>query len=165
MSSLIMVGNIEQRPVDQLKPHRRNSRTHSEAQVEQIVASILEFGFVNPILIGTDNGIIAGHARLQAARKLGMSEVPVIVLGHLTAKQRRALAIADNQLPLNAGWDEEILRLELSALRQEEFDLKLIGFDDTALERLLADQGLDGELTDADAVPPRPAVPITAPGD
>jgi ParB-like chromosome segregation protein Spo0J len=151
-----MVGHIEQRPVDQLKPHRQNARTHSEAQIEQIVASIREFGFVNPILIGSDDGIIAGHARLQAARKVGMREVPVIVLGHLTAKQRRALAIADNQLPLNAGWDEEILRLELSALQQEEFDLKLIGFDNAELERLLAEQDLGGEFTDADAVPPLP---------
>jgi ParB-like chromosome segregation protein Spo0J len=97
MSPLIMVGNIEQRPVDQLKPHRQNARTHSEAQIEQIVASIREFGFVNPILIGTDDGIIAGHARLQAARRVGMRAVPVIVLGHLTAKQRRALAIADRR--------------------------------------------------------------------
>ena len=165
MSSFIMVGHIEQRPVDQLKAHPQNARTHSEAQVEQIVASIREFGFVNPILIGTDDGIIAGHARLQAARKLGMSEVPVIVLGHLTAKQRRALAIADNQLPLNAGWDEEILRLELATLQQEEFDLKLIGFDDAELERLLAEQDSGGELTDADTVPPMPRVPTTVPGD
>jgi len=153
MSSLIMVGRIEQRRVDQLKAHPQNARTHSEAQVEQIVASIREFGFVNPILIATDNGIIAGHARLRAARKLGMSEVPVIVLGHLTAKQRRALAIADNQLPLNAGWDEEVLRLELATLQQEEFDLKLIGFDDAELARLLAEQDSGGELTDADALP------------
>jgi ParB-like chromosome segregation protein Spo0J len=123
MNCPIDVGHIEQRPVDQLKPYSQNSRTHSEAQVEQIVASIREFGFVNPILIGTDNGIIAGHARLQAARKLGMSEVPVLVLGHLTAKQRRALTIADNQLALNAGWDEQILGLELAALQHEEFDL------------------------------------------
>src|SRR5713101_8381534 len=165
MSAPIMVGHIEQRRVDQLKAHPQNARTHSEAQVEQIVASIREFGFVNPILIGTDNGIIACHARLQAARRVGMSEVPVIVLGHLTAKQRRALAIADNQLPLNAGWDEEILRLELAALQEEDFDLKLIGFDDAELERLLAEQDLGWELADADAVPTMPQVPVTLPVD
>jgi DNA modification methylase len=165
MSSPIMVGHIEKRAINQLTEHPQNARKHPGTQIEQILASIREFGFVNPILIGSDDGIIAGHARLQAARKVGMREVPVIVLGHLTAKQRRALAIADNQLPLNAGWDEEILRLELSALQQEEFDLKLIGFDNAELERLLAEQDLGGELTDADAVPPLPGVPITAPGD
>ncbi len=156
MSSPIMVGHMEKRAINQLREYPQNARTHSEAQIEQIVASIREFGFVNPILIGTDNGIIAGHA---------MSEVPVIVLGHLTAKQRRALAIADNRLPLNAGWDEEILRLELAALQQEEFDVKLIGFDDAELERLLAEQDLGEEFTDADEVPAMPVVPITAPGD
>src|SRR5215471_17981106 len=127
--------------------------------------TIREFGFVNPILIGTDNGIIAGHARLLAARKLGLSEVPVIVLTHLTAKQRTALAIADNRLPLNAGWDEEILRLELAALEEEDFDLKLMGFDDAELERLLAEQNLVGDLADADSVPGIPQVWVTQPGD
>src|SRR5260370_16587529 len=101
MSSFNMVGHIEQRPIDQLKAHPQNARTHSEAQVEQIVTSIREFGFGNPILIGTDNGIIAGHARLQAARKLAMSQVPVLVLGHFTANQPPAPAIAPNQLPPN----------------------------------------------------------------
>ncbi len=165
MSSPITVGQIERRPVDQLKPDPQNARTHTRRQIEQIVASIREFGFVNPILIGTDNGIIAGHARLEAARKVGLSEVPVIVLAHLTAKQRRALAITDNQLPLNAGWDEEILRLELAALQEEDFDLKLIGFDDAELERLLAEEDQGGELADADAVPTMPQVPVTLPGD
>src|SRR4029077_17750484 len=125
------------------------------------VASIREFGFVNPILIGNDNGIIAGHARLQAARKLGMSEVPVIVLAHLTAKQGRALAIADNQLPLNAGWDEEVLRLELAALQDEDFDLQLTGFDGAEIERLLAEQVAVEGLVDPDALPAIPRVPVT----
>jgi DNA modification methylase len=165
MSSPIMVGHIEQRAIDQLTEYTQNARTHSDAQVEQIVASIREFGFVNPILIGTDNGIIAGHARLRAARKLGLQEVPVIVLAHLTSNQQRALAIADNQLPLNAGWDEEILRLELAALREEDFDVQLLGFDDRELERLLAEQATTEEFADADALPAVPRVPVTQPGD
>ena len=164
MSSPIMVGQIEQRSVNQLKIHPQNARTHSDAQIEQIVASIREFGFVNPILIGTNNGIIAGHARLRAALKLGMSEVPVIVLAHLTAKQGRALAIADNQLPLNAGWDEEVLRLELAAL-QDDFDLQLTGFDGAEIERLLAEQVAVEGLVDPDALPAIPRVPVTLPGD
>jgi len=159
------VGSIERRPIDQLKTHVQNARAHSDTQVEQIVASICEFGFVNPILIGTDNGIIAGHARLRAAQKLGLNEVPVIVLAHLSAKQRRALAIADNQLALNAGWDEEILRRELSALEKEDFDLQVLGFDDAELERLLAGQDLDQALADADALPSTPQAPVTKPGD
>jgi ParB/RepB/Spo0J family partition protein len=99
MSSVVVVGQIERRSVDQLKKHPQNARTHSGAQIEQIAASIREFGFVNPILIGSDDVIVAGHARLQAARTLGMSDVPVILVGHLSSKQRRALAIADNQSP------------------------------------------------------------------
>jgi DNA modification methylase len=152
-------------PIEKLIPYDRNARTHSEAQIEQIAASMREFGFVNPILVGPDYGIIAGHARWQAAHKLGMSQVPVIVLAHLSEAQRRALVIADNQLALNAGWDEEILRLELAALRAEEFDLDLMGFDEGELERLLAEQDAADGLTDPDAVPPVPPVPITAPGD
>jgi len=165
MSSAIMVGHIEQRAIDQLTEYPQNARTHSHAQIEQIAASIREFGFVNPILIGTDNRIIAGHARLRAARRLGLSEVPVIVLAHLTPKQCRALAIADNQLPLNAGWDEETLRLELAALQDEDFDLQLMGFDEAELERLLAEQVASAELADVDAVPTIPRVPVTQPGD
>ena len=112
MSSLITVGHIEQRPVDQLKPHRQNARTHSEAQVEQIIASIREFGFVSPILIGADNGIIAGHARLQAARKLGMSEVPVIVLV-LEASGRD-----DGSQPIpNASWAQVQFAVTVPTIR------------------------------------------------
>src|ERR1700693_4673049 len=108
-----MVGHLELRPVEQLTPYANNARTHSATQVEQIAASIQEFGFVNPILVGPDHRIVAGHARLRAAIKLGMREVPVIVLEHLSEAQRRALVLADNQLALNAGWDEELLRAEL----------------------------------------------------
>jgi ParB-like chromosome segregation protein Spo0J len=124
--------------VDQLVPFPSNARTHSETQITQIAASIKEYGWTNPILIGPDNVIIAGHARLAAARKLGLTEVPVIELGHLTEAQRRSLVIADNQLALNAGWDEELLRLELHALQEQDVDLDLLGFDVAELDRLLA---------------------------
>lgn len=164
MNSLFIVGQIERRPIHQLSMYAQNARTHSESQIEQIAASIREFGFVNPILIAPDNAIIAGHARWQAAGKLGMAEVPVIVLAHLSNAQRRALVVADNQLAANAGWDEQKLRLELAALQAEEFDLDLLGFDDGALERLLAEQEADG-LLDPDAVPPIPPLPTTVPGD
>src|ERR1019366_6873907 len=112
MSSPIIVGHIEQRLIDHLIPYAQNARTHSDAQIAQMAASIREFGFVNPILIGSDNVLIAGHARLRAARQLGLTEVPVIVLAHLSAAQRRALVIADHQLALNAAWDEELLHIE-----------------------------------------------------
>jgi DNA modification methylase len=125
-----------------------------------------EFGWTNPILVGADNDVLAGHARLLAARQLGMTEVPVIQLGHLTEAQRRALVIADNQLAITgAGWDEETLRLELAALREESFDLNLVGFDDEDLARLLAAADAAEGLTDEDAVPDVSEAPIAVPGD
>jgi len=151
--------------VDQLIVYPRNARTHSLQQVDQVAASIREFGWTNPILVGPDYVIIAGHARLLAARQLRMTEVPVIVLEHLTESQRRALAIADNQLALNAGWDEETLRAELAALKLEEFDLDIIGFDDEELARLLAAQDATEGLTDEDAIPKLPETPTSALGD
>jgi DNA modification methylase len=157
---------VERWPVDKLIPFARNARTHSAEQVAQIAASIAEFGFVNPVLIGPDNVIIAGHARLLAARKLGMPEVPVIVLDHLTPTQRRALVIADNRLALSAGWDEEMLRVELAALREDEFDLDLVGFTAEELEELLADPEAEAAgHTDEDAVPEAPEAAVTVPGD
>lgn len=114
--------------LDSLIPYARNSRTHSEEQVAQIAASIREFGFTNPILVDAEGGIIAGHGRVLAARKLGMTKVPVIELSHLTEAQRRAYVIADNKLALNAGWDEELLRIELDELDELGFDLELTGF-------------------------------------
>ena len=108
---------IQIRPVDSLLPYVRNARTHAEEQVAQVAGSIMEFGWTNPILVGGDGVIIAGHARLLAARKLGIAEVPVIVLDHLTETQRRALVLADNKLALNAGWDEDMLRVELESLK------------------------------------------------
>lgn len=130
---------VENRPTKALIPYARNSRTHSDAQIAQIAGSIREFGFVNPVLIDPDGGIIAGHGRVLAAMKIGLVEVPCIVLGHLTATQRRALVIADNRIALSAGWDEDMLVLELQDLQGAEFDLSMLGFDIGQLGRLLGD--------------------------
>ena len=161
MKQNVLELKIEQWPVERLVPYARNARTHSDGQVAQVAASISEFGFVNPILVGSDRVIIAGHARLLAARKLGMSEVPIIVLEHLSEAQRRALVIADNRLALNAGWDEEMLALELGALREEDFSLDVLGFDDEELNRLLAAEDAAEGLTDEDAVPDVPETPVS----
>src|ERR1700694_4265678 len=155
---------IELWPVGKLTPFARNPRTHSDAQIAQIAASIAEFGFNNPILVDTKAGIIAGHGRLLAARKLQLTEVPVIVLDHLTDAQKRAYVIADNQLALNAGWDEALLAAELAALQQEDFNLGLIGFEDEELARLLAGQDAGEGQTDEDAVPELPETPISVLG-
>jgi DNA modification methylase len=155
--------HIERWPLDRLIPHARNARTHSDAQVAQIAGSIAEFGFVNPVLVGEDGVIVAGHGRVLAARKLGLTEVPVIVLAHLSPTQRRALMIADNQIAINAGWNEEMLAAELAALRDEEVDLGLLGFDDAELDRLLDGESDEGE--EADDAPEPPADPVTRPGD
>lgn len=149
--------------VDSLIPYARNSRTHSPEQVAQIAASIREFGFTNPVLVDADGGIIAGHGRVLAARKLGMAEVPVIELGHLTDAQRRAYVIADNKLALNAGWDAEMLKVELSFLDGQSFDLSLIGFSEDELIDLLAPIG-PGEK-DPDETPDPPEDPVSVPGD
>src|SRR6266403_5539403 len=148
-----MAQRIEFLPLDRLVPFARNPRTHSDAQVAQIAASIAEFGFNNPILVDTKNGIIAGYGRLLGARKLQLSEVPVIVLDHLTDAQKRAYIIADNQLALNAGWDETLLTAELAALQEEDFDINVIGFEDEELARLLAALEVAEGLTDEDSVP------------
>ena len=135
-----MAQRIEHWPLDRLIPYARNARTHSDAQVAQIAASVSEFGFNNPILVDTSAGIIAGHGRLLAAQKLHLPEVPVIILGHLTETQKRAYVLADNRLAESAGWDEDMLRLELEALREVDFDFALTGFDQKELERLIAEQ-------------------------
>jgi hypothetical protein len=148
---------IETRPVDRLIPYVRNARTHSDDQIAQIAASIAEFGFVNPVLIGADDVIIAGHVRVLAAKSLGLPEVPVIVLDHLSEAQRRALIIADNRIAENAGWDEAMLRAELAALREEEFDLDVLGFSDAELLRILDSIGaasLGGEDASDSGTPP-----------
>src|SRR5580698_4771926 len=160
-----MVKRIELWLIEKLVPFARNPRTHSEAQINQIAASIAEFGFNNPILVDTKAGIIAGHGRLLAARKLGLTEVPVIVLDHLSESQKRAYVIADNKLAENAGWDDELLRSELAALLEEDFDVSLLGFEDEDLARLLAAQDATEGLTDEDAVPELLEKPASRTGD
>jgi site-specific DNA-methyltransferase (adenine-specific) len=159
-----MTPKIETRLVADLIPYAANSRTHSDAQVAQIAASIKEFGWTNPILIDDDNTIIAGHGRLLAARKLGMEEVPAIILDHLTKAQQRALVIADNQLALNAGWDMDMLKAEIEDLNLENFNLEILGFDDDFLDGLL-ETAPSGGKTDEDAVPEVPETPKTVLGD
>jgi len=153
--------------VDELVPYAGNARTHSDAQIAQIAASIGEFGFTNPILAGGNKVIIAGHGRLLAAQKLGIKEVPVIVLDHLSEAQRRALVIADNKLAENAGWDEELLREELAALGELDFDLDLMGFLDEELDVLLGDleDPALGETEGENDVPEAPEDPVSRPGD
>jgi ParB-like chromosome segregation protein Spo0J len=128
---------------DDLIPYAMNSRTHSDTQVDQVAASIKEFGFTNPILVDDFNVIIAGHGRLQAAKKLGLDKVPTITLEGLTEAQRKAYVIADNKLALNAGWDEQALQAELERLNELDFDLTLIGFDTDELARLFDDQEVE----------------------
>jgi len=151
-------------PVADLIPYAKNSRTHADAQVAQIAASIKEFGFTNPVLVDGDGGIIAGHGRVLAARKLKMTAVPVLVLAHLTDTQRRAYVIADNKLALNAGWDDEMLRVEIEALTADGYDLELTGFSQEELDALLAPAETLG-LTDPDETPDPPADPVSVLGD
>jgi ParB-like chromosome segregation protein Spo0J len=129
-------------PLDRLRPYERNARTHSREQLAQIAASIQEFGFTNPILVDGTDGILAGHGRLAAAKDMGLKEVPVIVLDHLSPEQRRAYVIADNQLALNAGWDTDLLQQEVAALNLADFDLGLLGFDDDRIAALLDPDGI-----------------------
>lgn len=166
--------NVEYRKVEALIPYARNPRTHAESQIAKIAASIVEFGWTNPILVDGNNGIIAGHGRLAAARKLGLEQVPVIELAHLTPAQKRALVIADNRLALDAGWDEEMLALELAELSEAGYDLALTGFEDAEIEALLTgevtaaddDAAPDAEESDAtDDVPDAPAEPVSRAGD
>ena len=155
---------IEQIEVEKLIPYARNSRTHSDEQVAQIAASIKEFGWTNPILTDGKKGIIAGHGRLAAARKLGIDKVPVIELSHLSETQKKALIIADNKLALNAGWDAEALLVELEELELEGFDLELTGFGEEEINDMKPQVITDG-LTDEDAVPDVPEEPKTKLGD
>jgi DNA modification methylase len=150
-------------PTADLIPYARNSRTHSEAQVTKIASSIKEFGFINPVVTDGKNGIVAGHGRVLAASKLGMKEVPCVEASHLTEAQKRAYVIADNRMALDAGWDIDLLKVELGDLQGMDFDLALTGFDPGELENFLADK-TEG-LTDPDAVPETPANPVTVLGD
>lgn len=140
---IAMAKRIEIWPVDRLIPYEKNARTHSPEQIAQIAASIQEFGFTNPILVDSDDGILAGHGRLQASRDLGLEEVPVVVLDHLSAKQRRAYVLADNRLAESAGWDRALLQEEVIGLRLQDFNLDLLGFSDAELKGLLDPEGLD----------------------
>ena len=155
---------IVSRKVEDLIPYARNSRTHSDAQVAQIAASVREFGWTNPVLVDGENGIIAGHGRILAARKLGMEEVPCIELAGLTDTQRRAYIIADNKLALNAGWDDELLAIEFAELADAGFDNLLTGFTQDEIDALTPEQLPEG-LTDEDAVPEVQAEPVSKLGD
>ena len=146
-----------------LVPYARNSRTHSPQQVDKIAASIREFGFLNPIIVDGANGIIAGHGRVLAAQKLGLDTLPTIEASHLTEAQRRAYVIADNRLALDAGWDNEMLKVEIADLKAADFDLSLTGFNPDEIANFLVDP--TNGLTDPDAVPDAPAVPVTVEGD
>jgi ParB-like chromosome segregation protein Spo0J len=141
-----IVDRIEQWPLDKLIPYAKNSRTHSEEQIAQIAGSIKAFGFTNPILVGGDGVIVAGHGRLSAARQLGLKQVPVIVLDHLSETERRALVIADNKLALNAEWDKELLLIEIEELQNNGFTIESLGFDASELVNEDIDYSiLDGE--------------------
>jgi len=166
MNASWFADKIEQWPTAKLLPYARNARTHSDDQVAQIAASIAEFGFTNPILAGSDGIIVAGHGRLAAAQKLGLDVVPVVVLDHLSATQRRALVIADNRIAENAGWDDAMLRIEIATLQDDDFDVSLTGFDADALAELMAGDEPDNDgQSDEDAVPEVGETPISRPGD
>jgi DNA modification methylase len=156
---------IVARKVDDLIPYARNSRTHSDAQVAQIAASIREFGWTNPVLVDGESGIIAGHGRVLAARKLGQAEVPCIELFGMSEAQKRAYIIADNKLALNAGWDDELLALEFEELGALGFDLSLTGFTEAEIDALKPDVGPPDGLTDPDAAPEVQPDPVSKPGD
>lgn len=150
-------------PVSDLVPYARNSRTHSPQQVDKIAASIREFGFLNPVIVDAQNGIVAGHGRVLAAQKLGLTTLPCIEASHLTEAQRKAYVLADNRLALDAGWDNELLRIELQELQSDGFNLELTGFNLDEIAGFLVDP--NAGLTDPDAVPDVPANPVTVLGD
>jgi hypothetical protein len=158
------VEKIEQVSIELLIPYANNARTHSDAQVAQIAASIREFGFTNPVLTSDDNTIIAGHGRVMAARKLGLTQVPVIRLSHLSETQRKAYILADNKLALNAGWDDNLLSIELADLKDLGFDTDLTGFSADEIAALMPVEVTEG-LTDEDEVPEVPEEPVTKLGD
>jgi len=159
-----MTLQIQYKPIQDLIPYARNSRTHNDAQVAQIAASIKEFGWTNPVLLDGENGIIAGHGRVLAAQKLGQKEVPTIELSHMTENQKRAYIIADNKLALNAGWDNDMLFTEFTDLKDAGYDLGLTGFSDEEI-RALTPEVINEGLVDEDQTPEPPAEPKTKPGD
>lgn len=157
--------HIDYRPIESLIPYAKNVRTHSEDQIAQIAASIREFGWGAPILVDGQNNVIAGHGRLLAARKLGMTEVPVVPMAHLTDIQRKALILADNKIGENASWDNELLGLELAELQEGGFDLELTGFSADEWDALIAGDTSSDGLTDEDQVPEVTENPISRTGD
>jgi len=160
-----MTMKIEQVKITDLAPYERNSRTHSDEQISQIMASIREFGFTNPVLIDGDNRIIAGHGRMLAAAKMGIDTVPCLRFSNLTDSQIRAYVIADNKLAENAGWDRELLQLEMGELQELGFDLDLLGFTRMDLKDIFAIIPGNNGLTDPDSVPDVPMDPVTNTGD
>jgi DNA modification methylase len=154
---------VERRPIGALLPYARNSRTHSEAQVDQIAASIKEWGWTTPVLVSETGTIIAGHGRVRAAKKLGLTDVPVMVASGWTKAQIQAYAIADNKLALNAGWDEALLSIEIGELTDLGFDIELIGFTDAEIAGLCSSERTG--LTDPDEIPEVPVNPVSRPGD
>ena len=165
MTASWLAHKIEQWPTAKLLPYARNARTHSPEQVALVAASIIEYGFTNPILCGADGVIVAGHCRWSASQKLGLESVPVVVLDHLTPTQRRALVIADNRTAELAGWDDAMLRVELDALRDDDFDLSLTGFNADALADLFEGEEGDTGQTGDDEAPLVQESVISRPGD
>lgn len=142
---------FELRNVDDLIPYARNARTHSPEQIQKLAGSIKEFGFLNPVVISEDGGILAGHGRVMAAQKLGIKQVPCVVESHLTEAQKKAYILADNRLALDAGWDEEMLKIEISELKDVNFNLDLIGFDGIEIDEILNEQLNVEKPTDSEA--------------
>lgn len=157
---------IIDRPVEELIPYANNARTHSEAQIEKLCSSLLEFGFVNPVLVDAEGGIIAGHGRVLAAKKAGISSIPTLLVDHLTNVQKKAYILADNKLALDSGWDDALLREEMLFLQENGYDLNFSGFDSSEIDFLLAEyEDGNGGLTDKDAVPDVPIRPVSLLGD
>ena len=155
---------LEQVPVDRLVPYARNARTHSKEQILQLRASLREFGFVNPVIVDKDLNIIAGHGRILAAKEEGITEVPCVFVEHLTEAQKRAYILADNRLALSAGWDAEMLSVEIAELQGVDFDVSLLGFDNAELNKLLSGiEDVKDDEFDVDAELKNTA--ITKPGD
>ncbi|MFD1766615.1 ParB/Srx family N-terminal domain-containing protein [Sphingorhabdus buctiana] len=159
---------IANRPISELKAFPGNARTHSKKQIQQIARSIKQFGFNNPVLVGDDDTIIAGHGRVAAAELVGMAEVPTIKLSHLNAAERRAYVLADNKLAQNAGWDSEVLALEMQSLIDLDFDLSLTGFETVEIDQVLDDWAASSSLEEEqseDQIPELAEQVVTQPGD
>jgi ParB-like chromosome segregation protein Spo0J len=162
-----LATNIELRSVASLRPHAGNARRHSKKQIGQIADSIRRFGFTNPVLISDDGDIVAGHGRTLAAQQLGMTSIPTLRLSHLTPTERRAYVLADNKLALNAGWDADLLAVELQGLIDLDFEVDLTGFSIAEIDRVLDDakQRSPVDTAPEDVIPVPPARAVSRPGD